>query len=157
MDRAVIEQYAQGADDLTRAIEGLSGADMNARPVPDTWSIQEIVMHMMDSDLIASDRMKRIIAEDNPLILGYDETRFSQRLHYDKADANLACRVFAMNRQMTAALLRLLPDETFQRTGVHNQAGKLTLAQMVKGYHDHLQHHLKFLHQKRRLLGKPAN
>lgn len=155
MDRAVIEQYAKGAEEMTRAIGGLSREEMNAHPVAGTWSIQQIVMHMMDSDLIASDRMKRIIAEENPLIIGYDETRFAERLGYDQADAKTACQIFALNRQMTAAMLRALPDEAFNRSGVHNQAGKITLAQMVKGYHDHLQHHMKFLLQKRALLGKP--
>ncbi len=155
MDRSVIEQYAQGADEVTKGIAELSPTEMHALPVPGTWSIQQIVLHLFDSDLIASDRMKRVIAEDNPLILSYDETKFAQRLRYDEADATLAARVFALNRQMTAAMLRRLPDEAFTRTGVHSQSGKITLAQLVKGYHDHLHHHIKFLHQKRRLLGKP--
>jgi hypothetical protein len=51
---------------------------MRAFPVPGTWSIQQIVLHMMDSDLIASDRMKRVIAEDRPTLIGYNETAFSE-------------------------------------------------------------------------------
>lgn len=155
MDRAIIEQYAAGGGEVSRAIEGLTAAEMNSFPVPGTWSIQQIVMHLFDSDLIASDRMKRVIAEENPLIWSYDETRFSERLGYDQSDAVMAATIFSMNRQMTAAMLRRLPDESFVRSGVHSQSGKITLAQLVKGYHDHLHHHLKFLHQKRRMLGKP--
>jgi len=45
-----------------------------AVPVPGTWSLQQIAIHMMDSDLIASDRMKRIASMDKPLLCGYDET-----------------------------------------------------------------------------------
>ena len=38
---------------------------MLAFPIPGTWSIQQIIMHLMDSDLIASDRMNfaKVIAE----------------------------------------------------------------------------------------------
>jgi len=154
MDRTIIEQYASGSDELIRGIAGLTREELNSHPVPNTWSIQQIVMHLLDADLIASDRMKRIIAEDNPLLIGYNETKFAERLHYDKADAMAAAQLFASNRNMTAALLRHLREEDFLRTGVHNEAGKMTLVQLVKGYHDHLHHHMKFLREKRRMLGK---
>ena len=156
MDRALIDLYLAGGGRLTGAIEGLSAAELNALPVPGTWSIRQIIIHLLDSDLIASHRMKRIIAEDTPLLIGYDETRFAQQLFYEQMDAALVCRLFADNRAMTAAILTRLPDEAFARWGVHNQYGKLTLAQMIRSYVDHLPHHLKIVHQKRRLLGKPA-
>ena len=37
-----------------------------AFPVPGKWSVQQLVMHMLDSDLVAGERMKRIIAEPRP-------------------------------------------------------------------------------------------
>lgn len=157
MDRSLIERYAKGAEVPGRAIAGLTREQMNSFPVPGTWSIQQIIMHLMDSDLISGDRMKRIIAEDNPLILSYDETRFAQRLQYDRMDPVLACELFARNRAMIASLLRALPDDVFARTGVHSQRGRITLEQLVQTYVDHLEHHMKFLLQKRRLLGVPMD
>ena len=74
MDRSLIEKYAAGAPLLAKSIAGLSRDDFLATPVPNTWSIAQITLHLMDSDLIASDRMKRVIAEENPAIIGYNET-----------------------------------------------------------------------------------
>jgi hypothetical protein len=59
----IVEQYAAGADRLSQSIVGLTRDDLAALPVPGAWSIQQIVLHMMDSDLISSDRMKRVIAD----------------------------------------------------------------------------------------------
>lgn len=157
MDRALIEKYAAGASILGQSIRGLTIEEMNAFPVPGTWSIQQIVMHMMDSDLIASDRMKRVAAEDNPKLIGYDENAFAKNLHYDKMDAMAACEVFRLNRLITAATLRLLPVSAFARTGLHSERGPITLANLVETYANHLDHHLKFLKEKRKLLGKPLN
>src|ERR1035437_2261795 len=66
---AMGEEYARGGGLLLPAIQGLSAADFAATPVAGTWSINQIVLHVMDSDLIASDRMKRMIAEENPTII----------------------------------------------------------------------------------------
>ena len=65
--------------------------------------------------------------------------------------------MFAMNRQMTATILRALPDESFQRFGIHNEAGKVTLAELVQKNIAHLEGHLAFVAQKRKLLGKPLD
>jgi hypothetical protein len=42
----------------------------------------------MDSDLIATDRIKRMIAEDNPQLIGYDENKFVQSLFYEEQPAD---------------------------------------------------------------------
>jgi hypothetical protein len=156
MSHDLVEAYAQGAAKLAGAIAGLSREELNAVVVPGTWSIQQIVIHMMDSDLIGSDRMKRVAAEASPpTLIGYDETAFVLGLFYDQLDPRLACEVFEKNRLLTAEVLRRLPASAFARTGFHNEHGQITLEYLVRTYAEHLEHHLKFLHEKRRLLGKP--
>ena len=155
MKADLVEQYAAGADRMTQAIAGLSRDDLAALPVPGTWSIQQIVLHLMDSDLISSDRMKRVIAEENPTLIGFDETAFARGLFYEALDAGLAADIFAKNRRLTAEILRRVPDEAFDRFGTHSERGRVTLTQLVHGMVDHLEHHLRFLRDKRRLLGKP--
>ena len=155
MNRQSIERYASGARALAAAVTGLSSQELRAFPVPGTWSIQQIVFHMMDSDLIASDRMKRMIAMENPLLVGYDETAFAKSLPYEQLDPRVACDVFEKNRQLTAEILRRLPEEAFERSGIHNERGRITLGAYILSSAEHLEHHLKFVRQKRELLGKP--
>ncbi|MBI3837328.1 MAG: DinB family protein [Planctomycetia bacterium] len=154
MNRDLIEQYAADAGKLRASIAGLGRKELGAFPVPGTWSIQQIVLHMMDSDLIASDRMKRVAAEENPTLIGYDETAFARVLPYAELDPQVACDIFEKNRMMTAEILRRLPDASFARMGNHNERGPVSLADLVETYVGHLDHHLKFIRDKRRLLGK---
>lgn len=156
MDRSLIDAYEAGGPALARAVAGLTDDDLNAHPAPGTWSIRQIALHLMDSDLIATDRMKRIASMTRPLIIGYDETAFSRLPGTSTADVGLACELFEKNRRMTAHFLRALPGEAFERFGIHNESGKVTLAYMVKGYIDHLEHHLGFVRRKREMLGKPV-
>jgi hypothetical protein len=154
MNRDRIEIYAAGGTKFRHAFLGLGRGDLLAIPIPGSWSLQQIAIHLLDSDLIASDRIKRIAAMDCPLLIGYDETKFSQLPGLNDLDHAMAIDLFDKNRQMTAIILRQLPDAAFQRWGVHNESGKVTLAEMVDKYIDHLDGHLSFVAKKRSLLGK---
>ncbi len=156
MPNPFIEAYAAGAGQLRQSIAGLGPEELRAFPIPGTWSIQQIVMHMMDSDLIGADRMKRVAAEEKPpTLIGYDESAFARELFYQELDPQLACDVFEKNRQLTAEVLRRLPASAYERIGHHNEHGAMTLAELLRTYVEHLEHHMKFIREKRRLLGKP--
>ena len=152
MDRSRIEVYAAGGQQLIEAYQGLTSAQLFAVPVPGTWSLQQIAIHMMDSDLIGSDRMKRIAAMDKPLLIGYDESSFATLPGVGQVDALAACRLFDQNRQMTATILRALPDASFDRWGIHNEVGRVTLAEMVDKYIHHLAGHLEHVAKKRSMV-----
>ena len=148
MNRERIEHYAAGAGKLYGSIAGLHRRELGAFPVPGTWSIQQIVLHLMDSDLIGSDRMKRVAAEDNPTLIGYDETAFAKNLPYGDLDVQMACDIFEKNRIMTAEILRRLPVAAFARTGNHNERGTVSLAELVETYVGHLEYHLEFIRDR---------
>lgn len=151
----VIDLYEAGATVPAAAIAGLSPAELAAFPVPGTWSIQQIVVHLWESDATATHRMRRIAAEDTPLIIAYDESAMAARLSYDREDVGRVCRLFEENRRWTAAWLRRTPEADFARAGVHNRRGKVTLDELVGMYVDHLRGHMTHLLRKRELLGKP--
>jgi len=158
MDPKVIEKFAAGGEQLSMAIRGLTREDLLAVPAPDAnvgkWSIQQVVIHCMDSDLIAVDRIKRMVAEENPSLIGYDENKFVQNLFYDEQDAEIAVQLVDLNRKQFAHVLRKLPDAALQRKGTHNERGVQTAGKYIQFTIEHLDHHLKFIHAKRANMGK---
>jgi hypothetical protein len=160
MDPSLIDHFESGAEKLSLAIRGLSRDDLLTKPSADApkqvgkWSIQQVVLHLMDSDLVMSDRMKRVIAEDNPQLLAYDENKWTSALHYDDQSVELATQLVELNRKQMAAVLRKLPATAFSRFGTHSESGKKTLLDLVQMEVNHLEHHLKFIHAKRAAMGK---
>ena len=158
MNRELIEKYEAGGEQLSMAIRGLTREDVLAVPAPDAnvgkWSIQQVVVHCMDSDLIATDRLKRMIAEDNPQLIGYDENKFVKNLFYDEQPADLAVQIVDLNRKLFAAVLRKLPASVAERKGTHSERGVVTVGKYLQSTVDHLDHHIKFIHAKRANMGK---
>lgn len=149
---SIIEEYLAGGERLRAAVAGLSREQLNAFPVPGTWSIQQICVHLLHAEIFAVGRMCQIIAEDVPLLMNWDENTFVARLRYESMAIDdvvncLAC----MRRTMGTTLSQLKPDD-FQRHGIHSKAGKVTLDGELRKYVSHLAHHLHFIEQKRSLL-----
>jgi len=158
MDRSIIDLYEGGGAKLRQAISNLTREDLLCRPEADAkvgkWSIQEVVIHLADCEQEFCSRMKRIIAEDNPTLLAFDENKWVEALHYDDTPAEDAVMVVELLRKRIANILRKLPESSFARFGTHNKRGKITLGEYVKSANEHLDHHLKFIHAKRAKMGK---
>jgi uncharacterized damage-inducible protein DinB len=156
MNRKLIEDYVACGARLRQAVTGLSKDDLTARPGPGDWSILEVVVHLADSDAISIDRMKRMLTEDNPQLLYADETAYVERLHTHEQTLEDALTLLEVGRRQFARVLRKLPDEAFKRGGTHNRRGAMTVGELVEDYIGHVDHHLKFVNEKRARLGKPA-
>ena len=158
MDLELIEDFQGGGEKLALAIRGLTREDLLCVPPADAsvgrWSIQHVVIHCMDSDLVSVDRLKRMLAEENPTLIGYDENKFAQHLFYDEQPAEAAAAVVDANRKLFAKVLRKLPESAWSRRGTHNERGEITVGAYLKSMVDHLEHHLKFIHAKRAHWGK---
>ena len=112
-----------------------------------------MVCHLSDFDPIIADRMKRIIAEDSPQLLGANENKFAAALAYHDRDLEEELTIIERTRSQLARILRTLPAEALQRVGVHNERGPITLERMLTITTNHLPHHAQFIAEKRKALG----
>ena len=149
----LIEQYLEGPKTLRKAVAGMTSEQIKARPVAGKWSTLEVVCHLADFDPILADRMKRVIAEEKPTLLGADENRFAAALAYADRELEEELTIIEKTRQQMARILRKLPAEALARVGVHNEKGPRTLEQLLTTTIGHIPHHVKFINDKRTALG----
>ena len=157
--RDLVEQYEKGQQKLSLAIRGLTEQDLRTRPADapadaGKWSVQEVALHLADAEVAFADRIKRIVAMDEPVLQGWDENRFVERLMYAEQSAEDAAALVEVTRRQLSKLLRKLPDEAFARTGRHTERGRQTLTDVLKYAVEHLDHHVRFIHRKREAMGK---
>lgn len=136
----LVEQYRQGYSAVVRALDGISEAELDRRPAPGKWTAREIVHHLADSEMTSAIRLRRLIAEDNPVIVGYDQEEFARRLRYDRP---IAASLGALKaaRETTCEILDRLTDADWQRTGTHSESGPYSVLKWLQIYavhaHDH--------------------
>ncbi len=153
---SLIDQYRSGPAQLRQAVAGMTREQLTARPVAGKWSTVEVVCHIADFEPVYADRMKRVVAEESPLLLSGDPDKFQARLAYDSRDVAEELTLIETVRSQMARILRTLSETDFARTGKHSTDGPLSLAVLLERITGHIPHHVLFIEEKRRALGLPA-
>src|SRR5437660_3851685 len=117
----LIEEYLAGPGLLRRAISGMTGDQLLARPIPGKWSTHEVVCHLADYEPIYADRMKRVVALKEPELLQGDPSLFAAHLSYDHRDLEEELALIELTRKQMARILRSLKPEGFQRRRTHSR------------------------------------
>ena len=108
-----------------------------------------MIHHLADSEAMAYIRLRRLLAEDTPVIRGYDEPEWARRLHYDRPiEASLA--VTAAVRASSLELLETLTPAEWARTGTHSESGAYGVERWLRIYAGHTHEHADQIRKARR-------
>jgi hypothetical protein len=138
--QALVERYREGYRVVSDALRGISDRELDARPAPGRWSAREIVHHLADSEMTSAIRLRRLLAEDRPMIHGYDQEEYARRLHYDRP-IQASLDAFRAARQTTAEILDRLTETEWTREGTHSDSGRYTVERWLEIYAEHAHNH----------------
>jgi uncharacterized damage-inducible protein DinB len=146
----LIATYSNQSGDLIVAVEGLTGLELDRRLEAGKWSIRQQLNHLADCELNYVHRMKKVIAEDAPLVPAFESDKWAKRLSYDQSSAEDSIALFFTLRASMAPVLRELGDKDFERFGIHTEDGKVTLLSLLERAIEHTNHHMKAIEKIKR-------
>ena len=129
---------------------GMTREQLLARPIG-KWSTLEVVA-IADFEPILAERMMRVISHERPLLTVADENLFAAALKYQDRDVEEELAVIDATRKKMTRILRGLPAEVANRSGVHSFKGLVSLEAVLTSAVNHIPHHLSFVEEKRRAL-----
>ncbi len=140
---ALIQQYADGPARLRAALARVPAAALTWRPAPKEWSAHEVAVHCGDAETNAAARIRYLVSEADPVIVGYHQDQWALTLDYHSLPLEPALATVDAVRASTAALIRRLPDETWTRAGRHTESGRYTAEDWLRLYAAHLEIHAR--------------
>ena len=138
---ALIKRYEEGSMKLRDAFAKVPREAWKWRPGEGKWSVHEIVCHCADAEMNAAARIRYLVAEEKPVIQGYDQDRWARIFDYHSAKIELALAAVDVMRAHTVNLLRQLPEEAWAAEGTHTEAGRYTAEDWLAIYAEHLEKH----------------
>ncbi len=150
---SLIDAYSRGAALLHDAVRSTPESGWDATPVQGKWSIRQVVCHLADSEIVYADRMKRVIAEDNPTVFEADPNEHVPALFCDRRPWEIELSVIETVRMHMLPILQSCDRDDFRRTCVHSIDGPMTLQILLERITTHIPHHIQFIEDKLRVLG----
>lgn len=126
---------------FARLLDGLSATEADLRPDPARFSLREAVAHLADWEDVFRQRLLLTRDQDNPTLQGYDEGQWAIDRDYAHSDWRKQLARFGEERAQTAALIRSFTPQQLARTGLHTEAGPISLQEQAllivvhDGYH----------------------
>jgi len=137
----LIEQYGRGPDRVRQALASVPKPALQWRPAAGKWSAHEIVVHCADSETNAALRIRYLLAEKDPLIVGYDQDAWARQFDYHAQPLEDALAATAAARSRTVPLLRNMKEADWARAGRHTESGAYTAEDWLRIYAAHLEGH----------------
>ncbi|HXX79641.1 MAG TPA: DinB family protein [Ktedonobacteraceae bacterium] len=117
-------------------------AAIRQRPAEGEWSAIEVVGHMIDKMQIWASRVERILAEERPILPGYDQDALVREHDYQHADPNVLFEHLSQACERYASIVEYVPTSALNHEGVHEEFGSMTIRQCIEATLDSVSVHL---------------
>jgi uncharacterized damage-inducible protein DinB len=117
---------------LSSTLSGLAADPLRRPEAPGKWSMLEVLVHLVDSELVYGYRVRKILAADRPRLDGYDQDEWARRLRYNDEDPAAAVEDLQAMRRRTLRLFRGLTEEQLAREGIHGERGPESVGRITR-------------------------
>ncbi|OAB41257.1 DinB family protein [Paenibacillus antarcticus] len=144
-----IVSFIADAEVFAQFVRSIPVEELNYKPTFTSWSIKEIIVHVVDTEMILQHRIKAILAEDNPVIQAFDQNLWTSELQYSLRDIEDQVALFVLLRKVFAPTLQSIRDVDGERAGTHSTDGTILLKDIIKKMSTHLQGHIGQIERNR--------
>jgi DinB family protein len=130
---------------ISVVVSGLVPSQIETPERPGKWSIRDVVQHLGDAEMVVGVRLRMVLAQDRPPLIGYDQDAWVDRLRYREVPLADALEQFTLIRRVNLRLWAGLTHADLGRAGVHNERGEETLGFMRNIHAGHDLAHLRQL------------
>jgi uncharacterized damage-inducible protein DinB len=102
-----------------------------ARGGDENWSVVEVLCHLRDAEERGLERTRLMRDQDDPFLAAYDQDAWAKERNYAAADLREALDSFIEFRRTHIAELEALAPKDWDRTGRHEEVGKITIGAQV--------------------------
>ncbi|HEY0492740.1 MAG TPA: DinB family protein [Candidatus Dormibacteraeota bacterium] len=137
----LLKKYAEGPALVASAVSRLTDLQLDYRPADGGFTAREVVHHTADSEMTSAIRLRRLVAEEDPQIIGYDPDLFAGRLYYASRPLQPSLDAIRAARESTLSILSQLNESEWERAGTHNEMGEYSIDTWLEIYAAHCHDH----------------
>ena len=144
-DRDALQALGDTPEQIRRVVSGWTDAQWNASYAPGKWTGRQILLHLAQTELALTTRVRFALSEDN-----YRAQPFSQdawMAFENGADGKTALDAYVALRRLNVAMFGNLTPEQLAHRFQHPEYGELSVEWVAAQLAGHDLHHLAQLQQ----------
>lgn len=138
-----IESYGHAFMKLKDALSQMPREMWQFKPSPEVWSIQEIIVHIADSEANSYVRLRKCVAEPGETVMAYDGDQWARLLNYQEQESDIYLELFHWLRFINYRLIESLDEGAWSNTMQHPEFGTQTLDDWLTTYESHIPEHIQ--------------
>ena len=149
-ESALLARYAQGPEQLERALEGLDERDLDTRVSQHGWTVRQVAHHIVDGDDVWKLCIKVALGNDGgEFTLGWYWTQpqevWADRWGNSSRPIDVSLSLFRANRDHVFQLLKYVPNAWQRSIRMRKHDGhveRITVGNAIQIQVDHVTHHV---------------
>jgi hypothetical protein len=139
----LIEKIRQLPDKVEALVVDVPASELVMSYLPGEWSIAQNVHHLADAHMNAFFRFKRILIGGQPEIFHFDQKNWARTMEATTQDVEDSLMILHGLHRRWCHLMESIGEAEWDKYGIHDQAGMVTLEDVLLAYANHGDAHLK--------------
>lgn len=135
----ILSTLTQQAEESEQYLRTVSDAASLFRPAPGTWSMREVLGHLIDTERIFAYRALRFARQDPSPLASYEPDPYVPAARFDEVPWPELIEEFIAVRRSHVLLFKHFPAEAWDRTGIAsgNEISVRALVWIIAGHELH--------------------
>lgn len=140
----LIKKYRKSVKTLKKALEKIPRKVWDFQPEPAEWSINQIIMHLLDTELVSFSRARKMISNPGCNLVPMNADEYANNLNYLQADVDKALDLLGDFIDFMTKWLETIPLEKFQITAIHPDFEEpYSLERWLQHFSEHTYSHIE--------------
>jgi hypothetical protein len=139
-----VEVVAETPAIFRRLTEGLDIETLQRAPEPGEWSVEELLAHFFNAEIVAGFRWRLVLAQDDPTLTPFDQDAWITLAH---PDFHEMLDAFEALRRANVTLAKRTDESQWDRPGRHEERGPESFRDGLHLIAGHDRAHIKQLEQ----------
>ncbi|MFL0554334.1 DinB family protein [Paenibacillus barengoltzii] len=142
MTKVNFEAFLNTHGQLVTAIDGLSEEQTTWKPKPESWSVLEVLTHLVDHSIVVSFRIRDILAGTEARLPAFNQDAWISGQYANAGKISDVLQAFHALLLYNSLLLSRLDAADLEKTGVNAKGETVSIKDIVEGFTNHVQRHL---------------
>lgn len=139
---SIISAYTQAYNEIEQEISGLSEQQLRWKSSPTSWSVTEVLAHLVDHSIVVSFRIREILAGSQVKLPAFDQDAWVAGQKANEEHVSQLLTIAHGLVQYNSGLLGRLDEQEWNKTGINFIGEPVSISAIIPAFVAHVQNHV---------------